>query len=79
MQENKLELSDKALIQIESIFDYPEGVRKGKGADFLEVLWDCLEAELRCIMVLCDTNIFIHAFNGNPDKLVQMKIGLLMA
>ncbi|MEL6257116.1 MAG: hypothetical protein AAFR87_34295 [Bacteroidota bacterium] len=43
MQGNKLELSDKALRQIESIFDYHEGKRKGKGSDFLEVLWDCLE------------------------------------
>ena len=43
MQENKLELSDKALRQIESIFDYHESKRVGKGSDFLEVLWDCLE------------------------------------
>ena len=28
-------------------------------------------------MVLCDTNIFIHAFNGNPDTISELqKIGL---
>ena len=28
-------------------------------------------------MVLCDTNIFIHAFNGNPDTIGELqKIGL---
>jgi len=28
-------------------------------------------------MVLCDTNIFIHAFNGNPSTIGQLKrIGL---
>ena len=43
MPENKLEISDLAIEQINSIFDFHEKIRKGKGSDFLEVLWDCLE------------------------------------
>ncbi|MDW3645688.1 MAG: hypothetical protein R8P61_01330 [Bacteroidia bacterium] len=43
MPGNKLSLSDLAVEQIEAIFTFHENSRKGKGSDFLEALWDCLE------------------------------------
>ncbi len=43
MPEIKLELSDLAIEQINSIFDFHETISQGKGSNFLAVLWDCLD------------------------------------
>ncbi len=44
MTGNKLEISDLAIEQIQELVDFHEKTRKGKGSDFLETLWDCLES-----------------------------------
>ena len=43
MADYKLELSDLAIEQINSISEFHEASQQGKGGDFLASIWDCLE------------------------------------
>ena len=74
MPENKLEISDLAIEQINSIYDFHEKNSQGKGGDFLEVLWDCLE-ELekrpdRWQYLKTETEKIRRAITKNPQSII---------